>query len=136
MDSAGNSPVQNQQRKPEVVEGIIGKRRYIDWSKNQPFNIDVRANGIQPEGDVEYLVHWKEYEKATWERPNPNLLNIKGMLRDYDKDEAEKAQKNDQNNVKVEAQRKRSRKALKKGSFDKGHRLREVLGVRRNRFDN
>ena len=103
MDSAGNSPVQNQQRKPEVVEGIIGKRRYIDWSKNQPFNIDVRANGIQPEGDVEYLVNWKEYKEATWERPNPNLLNIKGMLRDYDKDEAEKAQKNDQNNVKVEA---------------------------------
>ena len=27
-------------------------------------------------------------------------------------------------------------KAHKKGSFEKGHRLREVLGVRRNRFDN
>ena len=93
MDSAGNSP----DRKPEVVEQIIGKRRYIDWSKTQPVNISIRADGIEPEGQVEYLVQWRDFELPTWERPNPNLLNIKKMLRDYDADEAEKAKKNDQN---------------------------------------
>ena len=67
------------------MSAILGKRKYIDWSKNQPLNLDIRSNGLEAEDQVEYKVFWDD-GKISWELPNPNLLNVKDMVRKYDAD--------------------------------------------------
>lgn len=113
---------------------ILGKRKRIDYSKAEPLTADVRPNSGGVNWPIEFLVEWVDGYK-TWELSN-NLLNVKEMLRSFEKEQAVKEIQQDLKRSKITTMRKRSRKALTKGSFEKNHRIREVVGVRRNKFDN
>ena len=71
----------------------------------------------------------------TWERVE-NLLNIKDMLYDHDAEIMEQERKKKQSSSRMETMRKRNRKALDKGSFEKGNKVHSVVGLRRNKFNN
>ena len=71
----------------------------------------------------------------TWE-PVKNLLNIKEMLRSFDCEADEKERQKDQVQRKFDNLRKRSRKLQLKGSFEKANKIKEVIGLRRNKYDN
>ena len=84
MISAGNSQDSTEKTEIASVACIVGKRKYVDWSKHQPVNIDFSTNRTEADGGpYEYLIEWQDGE-MTWELVRPNLLNIKEMLRVFD----------------------------------------------------
>ena len=95
----------------------------------------VSANRTREEEKYEYLVQWQDEEGLTWE-PVENLVSVKEMVRKFDADAAEKEMQRDKRLLNIEMQRKRSRKLHLKGSFEKKNKIREVMGLRRNKFDN
>ena len=71
----------------------------------------------------------------TWEKVE-NLFNIKDMLRVFNESLQEQEQKTRLGQRKMEAMRRRSRKAQTKGSFEKMNKIDAVMGLRRNKYDN
>ena len=132
-----NSQEEQEQLQIHPVKCISGKRRAVNWSMNNSIEA---SHGLtladKDEGQFEYLVEWDvKGMKNTWE-PVENLLNVKEMIREYEQEREEKRQAKSEINKRIEAMRKRSRKAIHKGSFEKNNRIKAVVGLRRNKFDN
>ena len=70
----------------------------------------------------------------TWE-PQENLLNIKDYLKAYIERESG-ADGDNAVRLRHERMRKRAKKALKKGSLEKGNKIQRIIGIRTNKFDN
>ena len=136
MQSAGNSQdgSENLEKEIATVASILCKRKCIDWAKAKALTADIRPNRGGDDWPIEYLILWEDGIQ-TWELL-PNLLNVKDMLRNFDDSRREEEIEKEQKMSKFNFLRKRSRKALSKGSFEKKHRIREVIGMRRNKFDN
>ena len=136
MISAGSSQEGNAQRREIcTVQGIICKRKYVDWATAKIDKPVISANRQREEEKFEYLVQWQDEEGLTWE-PRENLASVKEMVRKFDADAAEKEKQRDKRLLNIELQRKRSRKLHLKGSFEKKNKIKEVVGLRRNKFDN
>ena len=135
MLSAGScSPSSDNKKRPTgFVQSILGKRKYVDWTTPQPLNLDSRTNQNEQAGPFEYLIEWRD-GLYTWE-PVDNLLNVKDMLREFDDENAKKKREMDRTNKKFETLRKRQRKAMNKGNFEK-NQIQEVIGMKKNKYDN
>ena len=135
MHSAGScSPSSDNKKRPTgFVQSILGKRKYVDWTTPQPLNLDSRTNQNEQAGPFEYLIEWRD-GLYTWE-PVDNLLNVKDMLREFDDENAKKKREMDRTNKKFETLRKRQRKAMNKGNFEK-NQIQEVIGMKKNKYDN
>ena len=57
------------------------------------------------------------------------------MLREFDDENAKKKREMDRTNKKFETLRKRQRKAMNKGNFEK-NQIQEVIGMKKNKYDN
>mmetsp|Transcript_40711 Transcript_40711/g.53402 ORF Transcript_40711/g.53402 Transcript_40711/m.53402 type:complete len:164 (+) Transcript_40711:3-494(+) len=123
-----------ERREIQVYKSIHGKRKHIDWRRMQYSTQDIRPERLDQEGPFEYLIEWDDGEMS-WELVE-NLLNIKEEVRRYDSWLMDNERKARQANNRIEHMRKRSRKALSKGSFEKGHKIQAVVGLCRNKYDN
>ena len=135
MTSAGNSSDGDARREICAVQGIICKRKFVDWATEKIDKPVTSANREKEEEKYEYLVQWQDEEGLTWE-PRENLASVREMVRKFDVDAAEKEKLRDKRLLNIELQRKRSRKLHLKGSFEKKNKIKEVVGLRRNKFDN
>ena len=135
MISAGNSQGSDAPREICAIQGIICKRKYVDWASAKIDKPVTSANSKDKDEKFEYLVQWQDEEGLTWE-PRENLASVKEMVRKFDDEAEEREKQRDKRLLNIELQRKRSRKLHLKGSFEKKNKIKEVIGLRRNKFDN
>ena len=102
MISAGNSQEGDAQRREIcTVQGIICKRKYVDWATAKIDKPVISANRQREEEKFEYLVQWQDEEGLTWE-PRENLASVKEMVRKFDADAAEKEKQRDKRLLNIE----------------------------------
>ena len=136
MLSAGNSQESQptDEREIAVFSKILTKRRYIDWKKQQSSTDDCRPNRAGTQGPFEYLVSWED-GIDTWE-PVENLLKQKDAVRKFNDDFEQRTRAQDKVAQKHQNMKLQTKKALKRGSLEKGNTIDQVIGLKRNKFDN
>ena len=80
------------------------------------------------------MIEWED-NKKTWEK-NKNLASIKERVKQFNLDAEQRVKEKDPRARNQEIQRKRMLKMQNKGSFEKKNQIKEVVGLRRNKFDN